>query len=449
MGILWEAPNDSAEAEEQLSSFSEMGFSYLELEHPLSERVLSQAARYGFALLVRSNNTYFRVIDLRSNRNELLEEYIGILQQYENQPHVAGIGFFTQSQVYNETFTDLFSPVLDTLNSLSSIDFYFVNGIEWFNFKEPSQAFGKIHYTKNFNPQDLLDLNKTYTARNQYPAFIHFYHSQWLLQAIDYHPPLAESFKSYQETGTWQLPLPDIKTKSSSHSWLVFLLVLLWVILAIQVKSLPYIRPMILRYFFAHRFYVDDILHYRERAAAGGLLLMVMHAIFGGMVFYLVAKTFISESGLNALYFHFPLLGLTGHSYFSILISGTLLVLIAEIIALFWLFLPAKNINHLSQTINLYAGIFSLDFLLVTAMVTLYSSGTGSTFIMILAILFLLIWFGAFYLAAYNSSQSMGNRRIIYLILTIVLYTISFIALLVILTSNEHITQTLELAVSL
>lgn len=449
MGLLWEAPEDSGEASTQLSRFSDMGFTYLEMKHPVQETSLNKAADYGFTVLIRTDYRFYRKIDVLEHKNELTNEFRQLISQYESFPNVGGFGLFSQSQIYHEESGTSFGPVLDTLQAQSNRTFYFVNGDNWYNFKEPNKAFGHLFNVTHFEPTHLLTIDEIHEAHQSDLAFIQFYRTDWLLQALDYHPPLAESIRSYHQSGNWNMPLPNIEPQRDYQNGLVLLLLLLWAALAIQLKYYPYIRSMILRYFFAHRFYVDDILHYRERATAGGILMMLKHAIFGGMIFFVASKILITEHGLEAFFYHFPYLSILGESHLSFLFLGSVLIAVIEIIALFWLYLPAKNLSHLSQTINLYAGIFYLDFLIATAVFTLYASGLGNNLILLLASLYVMIWFASFYVAALSSTQSMGIRRSKYLLLTIGIYTIAIVALIFLLITNEYVIQTIQLATAL
>jgi hypothetical protein len=276
-----------------------------------------------------------------------------------------------------------------------------------------------------------------------------FVNSSWFKEAINSYPELSESLIVYQEKQDWQLPLPDGEKTSAFPNWLIYVLVTLWLGLSIQFRYLPYVRPMMIRYFLAHRFFVDDILHYRERAALGGILLMHSHAIFGGMVAFMTAKTIISAAGLEAFFFHFPVLAVTGLNYASFFFIGFILVLLTQGVALLWLHLPAKNIEHVSQTINLYAGSLFIDFILVTIMLTLYTSGFGAATITSFAILFVLIWFGAFNFAAYDISSGNAPGRVAYLALTLGLHTVISAGLLILFLNSTHLIQILSLSIGL
>lgn len=449
-GIVWEVPDDTAQASEELSIFSEAGIEYLEISHPIETPLQTLLSRYNFTILVHLNKSYYTLNDISGNTEPLLNEYLEAAARYRSHFEVAGLGLLTNSQVYYPEFLARFSPVLDSIAINSNKSFYFQNSDKWFYFDAPEEPFGKLVFDRSFQKQDLSAIHTTFeTEITRTSKFIYFVHARWLLEALEGYPEFKKSLIDYHQTGTWNLPLPNTKPTAVSANWLILLLLLLWGALAVQLKYFPYIRPMMLRYFLSHRFFVDDILQYRERAAIGGILVMIKHAVFGGMVFYISARILISKDGLVAFAHHYPAFAITGSNYVSIFFLGVILILALQALSIFWLYLPAKNLGHLSQIINLYAGSFYLDFLLVTVMVTMYMAGVGEILLLSLGVLFIIIWFCSFNIAAFNASRNMGPNRLVYILLTIVLHALSFIAFVILLLTQTNVVQVLDLATTL
>ncbi|MEX2604534.1 MAG: hypothetical protein WD361_10030 [Gracilimonas sp.] len=450
LGITWEVPEDTIKVNQQLDAFSQLGISYLEIDHPVDPQILSLAEEANFTVLVRSNKSYLTISDFKSQQNELLEDFLAISDRYRSYFHVAGIGLLSHSQTRHSDFETVFSPVIDSLKAQSNKSFYFYSNNNWYNFESPTRPFGKYYYSNEFQIWDLSTLQSTFDQEiSGSPNLIHFFSSSWLLEAIENYPPITKSLQNYTDSGQWIMPQPKIPGEPVSARWVVLLLFMLWIALAIQIKYLPYVRPMIIRWFLSHRFFVEDIQQYRERASSGGILMMILHSIFGGLVFYLSSRILISEAGLQALFHHLPYLAITGINYISLFFFGVIVLLITQLLTIFWLHLPAKTLDHFSQTINLYAGAFYSDFIIVTVMVTLFAAETGSSVILILAGFYLLIWYISFIGAAYDSSHKMGPNRIFYLLFTIGLYIILSIAALILLLTNVEFIQIIDLAISL
>ena len=450
LGIVWEIPSDTATAIQQLDQYAYHGIQYLEVQYPADSRILDILEGSSFTLLVRSDKNFILLDELNEDRNQFLEEYIGLAEQYRSNLNVASIGLLSNSQTQNPEFLNTFQPIIDSLYSQSSKSFYFYSHHRWHYFDSPNQYFALLFADQDYQPNDLAEFDEAFKSEvSTQSKLIFFVHSTWFDEAISSYPELSETILAYQAGDDWKLPLPEVQEEPASQNWMVFILVLLWVALAVQVKYLPYIRPMLLRYFLAHRFFVDDIIHYRERAATGGIFLMIKHAIFSGMVFFIIAQATISETGLTAFFHHFPSLAIAGSTYATFFLLGVIITLLTQLIAIFWLYLPAKNLEHFSQVINLYAGSFFLDFFTVTFLLTLSITGFGTPVLMSLAGLFVLIWYGAFNIAAFDISGNMGPGRLLYLMLTIVLHLVITGIMLGIIFANPSWIQAIELSLSI
>lgn len=450
LGVVWEVPDDTSEAIQQLDTFARHGITYLELEHPVGSWTLNQLRNKDFTVLVRTSKSYLTLSEIKQQQNALIETYAAISEQYRTYFNVAAIGLLSHSQTGHPEFKMVFNPILDSLDTRFNTSFYYFTREGWFTFQYAGEPFATHFSSQNYHPKQLNEFNDRFQELNSdQSSQVLFLSSTWLLEALDAYPELSKSLVNYRDGHQWILPQPNVDTQTVSPNWLAFLLMLLWAALAISMKYLPYLRPMLLRYFLSHSFFVDDILHYRERAVSGGILLMIMHAVFGGIVFYITAQIVISPPGVDALFHHLPLLAITGVNYTSFFFIGLILVLITQFLAILWLYLPAKTLEHFSQCINLYAWLFFLDFLLVTVMVTLYLAGTGSSAIPILTGIFVVIWFAAFNIAAFNASGNMGSDTFLYLLLTIGLHTIISIGLIVLILTQNEVLQVIDLAISL
>ncbi|WP_409028837.1 hypothetical protein [Gracilimonas sediminicola] len=450
LGIVWDHPADTSEAKTQLNTFAQHGIDYLQLDHPVSPDLLALLREAPFTILIQLDKTYLTLSEIRSRQSNLLQQFGEATDLYRSYLNFAAIGLLSNSQTSHPEFDDMFSPILDSLSARSNKDFYFYASDKWSYFDTPDKPFAVLFADSVFQRTDIAAFDEQFGWEvDQNSSLIFFLRAEWFDEAISAYPEFSESLMQYEQSQEWKIPLPAADESRSSQSWMVLSLVVLWLGLAVLFKLLPYLRPMLLRYFLAHRFFVDDILHYRERALTGGIALLAMHALFSGMMFYILAQTSISLTGLNAFFHHLPTLAIFGTNYASFFGIGVIITLLIQTVALLWLYLPAKNLEHFSQTVNLYSGTFFLDFLIVTILVTLYVTGFGPTAILIFGALFVLIWYGAFNISAFDISRSSGPGTAIYLFLTVGLHTLFSIGLLVLFFTNDSILQVFELALSL
>ncbi len=244
------------------------------------------------------------------------------------------------------------------------------------------------------------------------------------------------------------IALPKASSDVPLIHWSILVLIALWISLVVNIKLNPGYYELIPRYFTAHRFFVDDILSYRERSAASALFLLFQHALFGGLIIYILSKVYISDIGLDALYHHLPYLGILGQNNFSLFVLSSVLIFIVELIALIWIYLPNANLSHFNQVLNLFTWIFHLDFVIGTIIVVLYFAGFGPVAISILAVIYVLIWFSSFNITALNASKKLGLKRNSYLLKTIGLHTIVSFGLVILLIYFNGWWNVLELVVS-
>lgn len=451
LGIIWDIPENRSGIEQQLSMFEQLGIVHIEIKHPITADALSIIKESGFSFYVNASTPFLTKSDLNNSRFSLLENYRALASQYQDFASIRWMALLTDSQIYDQEFEASFQPLLDSLGLNNGLSFYYIQVNERVSFGDTEQKLGKSFKDRQFSVSDLHSFD-TWFSENiaTYSNQVLFVDSEWLTQALNEYPALRESILTYNETGKWLFPNPEIDQPSGvSFHWIIILLLLLWGLLAIQFRYLPYVRPMILRYFFGHRFYVDDIIQYRERNAVAGISLIVSHALFGGIVLYILGNVLFSPNGLQALFHHLPVLSLFGESYMSLFFTGSLMVLGLEIVALLWLHLPAKNLQHISQTINLYSGIFFLDYLLVTGMVTLFVQETSSpNLLLTLSVIFIVIWYSSFAITAINASRSMGGKRVIYLVLTVGLHTVLSASILFLLLYTDSFMEMLHLSIS-
>ncbi|MGN8226809.1 hypothetical protein [Gracilimonas sp. BCB1] len=450
LGIVWDHPTDTSEARDQLNVFHEHGIDYLQLNHPVNPDLLTLLRETPFTILIQLDHTYLTLNDIRSLQDNLLQQYVEAADLYRSHLNLAAIGLLKNSQTSHPDFGNTFAPILDSLSARSNKDFYFYTNEEWAYFKTPEIPFATLFADSVFQRADIAAFDERFGREvSQNSSLIFFMRSQWFIEAHSEYPEFSESLREFELSKDWSIALPASDESRESQPWIVILLITLWVGLAVLFRLLPYLRPMLLRYFLAHRFFVDDILHYRERAITGGIALMAMHALFSGIVFYVLAESAMSDSGLEAFLHHLPSFSILGVNFASFFALGVILTLLIQAVALLWLYLPAKNMEHFSQAVNLYSGTFFLDFLIVTILVTLYITGFGPTVILIFGALFVLIWYGAFNISAFDISRSSGPGTALYLFLTIGLHSLVSIGLLVLFFSNDSLLQIFDLALSL
>lgn len=433
VAVNWEKPADSEAFNRDLDFFGNHNVSYLFVSHPLTADEIAALDSAGIPFFVKLDHKFVTENDFINNSDQYLKSVNDAKALYGSSSAFNGIVAFS--------------------NSIISQDVLMIDDEGFLEIKDQKIHSVTIHPTSLFTffePQGSLEQSlsdfKNQLSENDLPLIID---DEWLQRILLEFPYLDPVLTSENGINPEEIAIPALPAQFPSIHWSIIVLILLWISLAVNVATNPTYLETIPRYFTAHRFYVDDIMSYRERSSGSAVFLMFQHAIFGGLVSYILAKMFISDIGLEALYYHLPYLAVMGENYFSLFVLTSVLVLIVELIALIWLYAPNKEMTHFNQGLNLFTSIFHLDFILITLMITVYFSEWNSSFLVgILAITYVLIWFSSFNITAFDASKRLGMHRNSYLFKTIGLHTLVSGALVMLLIVFNEWWDILKLAVS-
>jgi len=427
IGVRWTAPDNSIQFDAEIEFLSIHHIDLIIIDEiPSSDQLLS-LERFNIPFVIDLDNKYLTENNFNIRSGQLLTDIKSTAQRFDSSSTFAGILAFKHSSP-SDSLSDIFSE-------------YYIQQSD--SLLRSNQTIGTVLTTLNPDASSLYGFKKQLEQDLTF-VVVEF---DWLEKTLEDNPEIKELLLLDQYVNPASIPLPKAPNQQPSAHWSVIVLVLLWISLAVNVAVNPTYLETIPRYFNAHRFFVDDIMSYRERSSASAIFLLFQHALFGGLAVYILAKTFISKIGLEALYYHLPYMAVLGQNYFSLFVLATILILLVELIALIWLYAPNKEMTHFNQALNLFTWIFHLDFILVTLMVTAYFAGLSALFISLLAVAYLLIWFSSFNITAFAASKRLGMNRNSYLMKTIALHTFISLLVLVFIITFDAWWDVLELVV--
>lgn len=401
------------------------GIQVIELHHPVSDDLIEELSDNAFQILVRNEIQFLTQSEL-DNPEVFDESFQPFLNRYIRNTSINSLGLTSYS---TELGSDLLGLIVNQKTDSSVISFYEINSYD----KESLTITDARNFPKDqkgayfffeapFQSRDIQLISRV----NEFGSRLILFDYYWLMQALESESYLREAliaFSDSEDTGLL-LPISEPQTTFAIPDWPIVILVLLWISLGIHLRSNLTYRPLIFRYFTYHRFFVDDIMRYRERSSTPGIVLFIQHAYFTGLIIYVLSHTLFSEKGLEALYFHLPVLAIFGQNHFTLFAIAVLFTLLFSFISLLWLYIPSKSMNHFSQVLSLYSWVFHLDFLLVSiSLIVLITSGS-SLLIYLLCIAHFLFWILGFIVAAYDSSKYQMTGRFKYLFNTIGLFLI-------------------------
>lgn len=454
LGISWTPATSPQAVSKQLQEYHDLGFTTIEIAHPVPLFILDTLSYYSFNVFIRSDIKFLTTSSLSSNTDDLQNKYTEIIQLYSGYEFIKAIGLYSYSQSFNNEFVSEFSSVLNTIRTTTDLLLYEVSTVALplsldFSITEVSSsnipAGTSYHlFSKNYDSNDFEIVQKLIEEDG-----LLFFESGWLNTALADYESFRLALVQRKSESTFLLPLPQQKNEATSFNWAVFIFILIWFSVGIHVRIVPTYKELITRYFIAHRFFVEDVMRYRERSSISGIFLFFQHATFFGLVVYIVSATYISELGIEAFYYSIPQLAIVGQNYFSLFILGFLIACFVQIVGLLWLYLPSKSLTHFSQALNLYTWIFHLDFIFVSIMLILILTGSTSIWIFVFGIVVILSWLIGFLLTSVDSSKYLLKDRTSYILYTFGLHSLVNIALLVLILTSKTVLDFLELIISI
>ena len=84
-------------------------------------------------------------------------------------------------------------------------------------------------------------------------------------------------------------------------------------------------------------------MRYRERSTTLGIILFIQHVYFTGLSIYIPSATFVSDKGLEAFFFHFPVVAVFGVNYFTLFAIAVITTFILSFVGLLLAFIFQVN----------------------------------------------------------------------------------------------------------
>ncbi len=419
LGVNWQPEVNKQIVADRVKSFSNSNVDLVIVPYPVADFVIESLEDAGIPFVVNSGFEFYTISHLDEQAAKVSSFVRNLHNDYASFQHFSGIILFNNSQSYRKQFQEIELSIVSNSGLADSLHFYNILNEELIEITS-KQAIGTFAPFHKADEQAIHDFSNSIGTSHKYL----FVSGNWLQQSFINFEHFQSALYNAESLEQAAIPLPLLPEETSPFHWYIFLLILLWLSLGANILINTTYKDTISRYFLSRRFFVDDILHYRERSSLSGFFLFIQHALFSGLVAYFMARVYISEEGIRALFEFAPYIAIFGSNYFSIFFITTLLIILLQIIALLWLYLPNPKLAHFNQALNIYTWIFHVDFILITALTVLFVADAPHFVMVAIAIVFVLIWFNSFNISALDTSKTLGDARNGYLIKTIGLHTI-------------------------
>ncbi|TVR37442.1 MAG: hypothetical protein EA390_00070 [Balneolaceae bacterium] len=455
---------DFTATQQQLDFAASMGIDLIAFSDPAQMQNLSIAPFY---ILLKSDIRFPVINQLRTKRElfaELrLENYRAINETWPGQ--IAAVEVLSYPHEKDNRFLPLASGLANSLSAQIDSPLYFTSGHPeplalpgGFSFNaarvtpttvpdRPAAAFTEF-VPNGSERESLIALNRILNSKAELESSVVLLPAEWFFNLLDKQPELNVVFEGHLNGEQIALPIPSEPSRLPGLNWSVLFLLLLWISFILHYKFQPVYNQSLGRYYFNHTFFVIDVMEHRIRNTLPGIIVMIQHAFITGLFFYVSAEIMVTALGLQALAHHFPALFFPGNPLISLFLAGLVLSLILQFLLVGWIYMLNKKLTHFSQVLHLYTLPLHVNLIFVTLLVVLNQTGTAEFLVITLSILFGLVWFLSFNLAAIDSAGFLNEYKIMNILLTTGIFTLLVVLVIWMFLYNPILADPIRLAIS-
>lgn len=422
-----------------------------------------------FYILIGSSDRYVTMNRFESELESMIETTLAKYQAFKNihPDRLAALKLFHFPADFNPSFRNLSEYYIAKLSEEIRLPFYYQSSnflieetdVLPYRFistylNESNEALQVQNRVLYFDPgQDdhaaLRQLEELLKQSLELNDTIILIPSDWFFERLQVQPDLQLVFSNYAQGKLIPFPFPKIESRVSDLNTAVLLLIIIWVLIICLYKYRPNFADSLYRYFLNHSFFATDTMENRSRNFSDAFIILLLHILIAALFFYTFSIQIFSKNGLEALSHNFPFLLIPGSEPFSFFVLGLVLSIISHFISIIWIYLLNKSMNRIGQAIQLYAWGFSVNFIIVTLVVSLSFWDVSSFWIYNLSLLFLIVWVLCFNVTSIDGARFLERRRILNILLTFGLHTVLISGLILLLILTPEIYEPIELAFKL
>jgi hypothetical protein len=402
---------------------------------------------------------------LTSRKSDVVQLIVRSVQAasraYPNQ--IAAISLYQYPNEFSTAFTPAASAIADSVQSTVALPLFYlsagVNGttIPGIDFVMHSYSAassekpvpGVLHFRPSSNTHtDLKTADRLLRDTNSIHNSLIVLPANWVFHDDIERSDLLSIVSEYVRGNYIQLPLPREPEPVPSMNWNVLLLFLILGSLLFHIRYQPTYLHSLSRYFFNHTFFVEDVMEHRIRSSSPGWIILFQHAFVAGIVLYLTAYTLVSDLGFELLAHYFPAIFWTGNHLLSLFMFGFGVTMFLQVVSILWIHLLNRELRYFSQTLNLYSWPLHLNFILATLLIVLAVQGQAEFWVFIFLLLFGLVWFMSFNLAAIDAARYLYKYKLLYVLFTAGLHILLVTFLAWFLLHTPAIIEPIQMAIS-
>lgn len=427
-------------SEEQLSRAQTMGIDFISFS---DSDQLGNLSIQGYAVILQSEIIFPVRNELFNLRDIYAQNILNRLERTEDlfPGQIAAVEVFQYPDESDEYFLPFAANLSEVLSEQTDIPLFYTSAYpdsvttpNGFRFKSIRVAASmdesdQIHTSIKFIPDDsdrvsLSSLNRIFLQTSGIDNSIIFLPADWFFTILENKPELDVVITEYLNGNYIPIPLPADTTSTPAINWSVLFLFLIWISFVIHFRFQPVYAQTISRYYLNHSFYLIDVFEHRIRNILPGIIVLIQHALLTGLFFFVSAEILISDLGLRALSNHLPYLFLFQNELLSLFFLGVSVALLLQIISVAWIYLLNSKMKYVSQALNLYSWPLHINLIVVTFLVVLNQRGSAELWMVNLSILFAIVWFLSFNIAAIDGARFLDKYKILNIFLTVGIHTL-------------------------
>lgn len=450
-------------SQEQLDAVHTMGIRYLEVANPSGFEDFQTDSFYVFP----DAKIRFLVAWQLREQQQKLTNYIQELVRRSNEffpGQVSAVNIFHYPAETDSVFNTYATQLTEELQTQISLPVYYRSAfskltplsesfdfVSAFSSSEPVNIQSEIvHFSPSGRThEDFITLQNLFHNMDARNGGMISIPARWFYTQLENRPELNIVYSEFLSGTPIDFPLPQQEKAAPVINWSVILLFIIWASFLLHFRYQPVYASSLFRYFVNHSFFIIDVKERRIRNASTGLILLGQHMLMTGLFFYVSAEIIVSKLGLEALSIHFPYLFIPGYELLSLFFLGVILALVLQAVSVIWIYMLNKELNFFSQILNLYSWPLHLNLITVTLLVVFNQQGSAEFWVLSLSMVYALIWFFSFNLAAIDAAQFLERRKGLNLFLTVGLHLIGVVFAIWYFIGTPWIIEPILLAVSL
>jgi hypothetical protein len=441
LGIYLSDADYSTLTSNHLQLLDQMGISILEFEGHAPQRVINLIDELDFQLFITQPRRFVTSPILQENDSLYFQEDLSLIRDYRNSivNKVAAFGLFIYPDETSAINLNLLNQYVSRFadSDENELLLYYRTAFPELQNYPGSFSFRSTHIAAanavqiptqviHFIPSDnsteslnelkyVLDLS---LERDQSIVLLPY---SWLFYQLEQFDLLSHALTTFSQDQTLLFPEPEPETPAPSPNWIViFFIVLLGTYIA-HYHSSPLYQRSLLRYFTMHKFFIDDVMEYRIRTSISASILFAQHILVTGLFCFILANTFLSSLGMEALYHFFPFLNLFGSGSLGVALFCTFAAALVQLVSVSWIhFINDKS--RFVQAVTLYSWPLQINFPVLLIMTAVYQAGASDNWIVLFSILFIAICIFSFITASLDIASYLIKFRIVYILFTVGLY---------------------------